>query len=132
MSRQSETVAEYLADAEKFLKTGTNGQNRPKIFTPEILYNVLAMSIEKYFMAALAAEGDIPDNHTFTDFIEAAERNTPLPARLADELHSFESYQEICAVYEGYVRKELTPEVIVAMTATANRIRDWAAPILAA
>lgn len=89
----------YYLDGEKFLRTATGGQNsRPEIFTPEVLYNVIAMAIEKFIMGFLMYNGDMADNHTMADMVHSMERHVQLPAALARDLIHIDSFQEICDI----------------------------------
>jgi hypothetical protein len=49
----NEKWSEFVQEGDAYLKTARGGQKRPGVFTPEILYNLLAMAIEKHIMAAL-------------------------------------------------------------------------------
>ena len=89
---------EFLRNGEGYLKTATAGyQRRQQVFTAEILYNLVAMSIEKFIMAALMRHGAMPYNHTMKDLVEAMETIFPgKMARLSQGLLEMDKYQEIC------------------------------------
>ncbi|MCI5211179.1 MAG: hypothetical protein D3910_20885, partial [Candidatus Electrothrix sp. ATG2] len=56
---------EFLRDGEGYLRTATAAYTKKNgIFTSEILYNLIAMAIEKFIMAALMRHGAMPYNHT--------------------------------------------------------------------
>lgn len=65
-------------------------------FTPTILYNLIAMAIEKYIMAFLMYHGDLAQNHTMADLAEAFERHAGLQPELRRELLFLDRFQEIC------------------------------------
>ena len=72
-------------------------EKNKKVFTPVILYNVIAMAIEKFVMAALMSHGALPYNHTMTDLVEAMDETFPNAlARLKDGLLMMDEYQDIC------------------------------------
>ncbi len=62
----------YRRDGEQFLRTAVSAHRRgnPR-FTPEIVYNLVAMAIEKLIMALLMRRGDLADNHTMVDLLAA-------------------------------------------------------------
>jgi hypothetical protein len=98
----------YYDDGEKFLRTATVGQSRrPEIFTPEILYNLITMAIEKFIMGFLMSNGDLADNHTMADLIHSLERHLELPPALARDLLHLDSFQEICDL-DSYNRQTPT------------------------
>lgn len=90
----------YLQDGDGFLRTGLAAHTKGKqSFTPEILYNIVAMAIEKYVMAALMKHGELPYNHTMGDLVAAMEEVFPEAIiELKDGLLNLDRYQEICDV----------------------------------
>lgn len=128
----SDKWQEFMQEGDAYLKAARGGQKRPGVFTPEILYNLLAMAIEKHMMAALIFKGTLADNHTFTDLIQSAEAVCPLESGLAGKLIELESYQEICPVFDGYNRKEFPVAEIPVMVAAAEEVQQWSRRLIAA
>lgn len=91
---------EYLHDGDAYLRTGIAAhEKRKKAFTPEILYNIVAMAIEKHVMGALMHKGELPYNHTIGDLVAAMEEVFPgAIVEIKDELLELDHYQEICDV----------------------------------
>jgi hypothetical protein len=91
---------EYLHDGDAFLRTGLSAyEKKKKAFTPEILYNIVAMAIEKLVMAALMQQGALPYNHTMRDLVEAMEEVFPKEiAEIKEGLLDLDKYQNICDV----------------------------------
>lgn len=118
--------SEFMDEGDAYLKTARGRQKRPGVFTAEILYNLLAMAIEKHMMAALISKNSLADNHTFTDLIESAKTVCPLDEDVALKLIKMESYQEICPVFEGYTRDSFPDEKVPEMVAVAEQIQRWA------
>lgn len=117
----------YYHDGEKFLRTATTGQsNRPEIFTPEILYNIIAMAIEKFIMGFLMYNGDLADNHTMADMIHSMERHLQLPPALASDLLQLDSFQEICSL-DNYSYITPTRNQIDEMLAVARETQRFIA-----
>lgn len=88
----------FLLEGRAFLKTATAAHaGRRKAFTPEILYNIIAMAIEKFVMAALMHRGTMPYNHTMNDLVEAMEETFPgVMEGVRERLLHFGTYQDIC------------------------------------
>lgn len=122
----------FLEEGNKYLKTARGGVKRPAVFTAEILYNIIGLAIEKHIMAALMANGQLADNHTFTDLIDATKQIGEIDEAIADQLRKFESYQNICPVFAGYHRTEPPDEAIPEMIATAEAVQLWAEKMIAA
>jgi len=94
----------YWKDGEAYHRTAIGAKKRPAVFTSEIIYNLLAMAIEKYFMAFFLSHHTTPENHTFSDLINAANKIKPLPPELEADLISLEGLQNICPIFEAYHR----------------------------
>jgi len=94
---------EFLAEGNQFLATASNGYaKRQQVFTAEILYNLVAMGIEKLIMALLMRSGNLPYNHTMHDLVESMEKFLPgCLKHLGAELKALDAYQEICDI-ESY------------------------------
>ncbi|MBI9090958.1 MAG: hypothetical protein JEZ12_17220 [Desulfobacterium sp.] len=121
----------FFEDGKKFLKTARGGLKRPSVFTEEILYNILLMSMEKNIMGILIYHGDMADNHTVTDLLDALERVIQMDKKVIADLLEFERYQTICSVFDGYQRKKMTFEVIHRMIETATIIENHALAVCA-
>ncbi|MCI5148762.1 MAG: hypothetical protein D3916_05120 [Candidatus Electrothrix sp. MAN1_4] len=89
---------EFLSDGQAYLNTATVAYaKKNKVFTPEILYNLIAMALEKFVMAALMQRGTMPYNHTMADLVEAMENTFPGKMEgLSQGLLDMDKYQEIC------------------------------------
>jgi hypothetical protein len=96
---------EFLAEGDAYLKTGMGAHAKGRtvagatVFTPEILYNIIAMSIEKLVMATLMKRGALPYNHTMYDLVEAMDDVFPDSlAGIREGLLDLDRYQEICDI----------------------------------
>lgn len=77
-SQSIEGWEEYLREGRQYLNTASRAfTGRRSAFTSEILYNVIAMAIEKLVMGALMQSGNLPYNHTMRDLAEAMEEHFP-------------------------------------------------------
>lgn len=121
---------EYRRDGEQFLETATKafekGNNR---FTPEILFNLVAMAIEKLVMAFLMKRGDLAENHTMGDLFRALEKHIGHHPELAEQFAYLDSFQEICEI-ETYRRQAPTSEEIEIIVAIGTKVRQLLVPHL--
>ncbi|WP_339137254.1 MAG: hypothetical protein WGN25_04475 [Candidatus Electrothrix sp. GW3-4] len=115
---------EFLHDGEAYLKTATAAyKKKNKIFTSEILYNLIAMAIEKFVMAALMQRGTMPYNHTMVDLVEAMENTFPgRMTELGAGLLEMDKYQEICDL-DGFKISPPEMEKIPAMLELADKMQ---------
>jgi HEPN domain-containing protein len=118
---------EFIEDGEKYLRTAIHAaKKRREVFTPEILYNLTAMAIEKYLMGFLMYHGDMADNHTMRDLIESVERHVNMQPDLAESLLYLDSFQEICDL-ETYNRRAPSIEEIAKILAIGQDIKGFVA-----
>jgi len=116
--------AASIQEADQYLKTAVGGLKRETVFTPEILYNVLGMSIEKYCLALLYYKEKMPDNHTFLDLVDAMSAVVSFPADLKEELKALQGYQEICSL-STYVRNVPDRAAILEMIETTRKLESF-------
>ncbi len=109
---QIEDYRKYAREGEQYLRTAINAAERRKnVFTPEILYNLTAIAIEKFLMGFLMYHGRLADNHTMQDLSNAVEAIAGRQETLARQLRYLDSFQEICDM-NTYSRKEPDSEDI--------------------
>lgn len=94
---------EFLQEGNQFLATANNAYvQRREPFTTAILYNLVAMAIEKLIMALLMKSGNLPYNHTMHDLVEAIDEFLPGELEgLGAELKAWDGFQDICDI-ESY------------------------------
>ena len=96
-------LQEFLKEGNQFLATANNAYvQRKDAFTTAVLYNLVAMAIEKLIMALLMKNGKLPYNHTMHDLVEAIDEFLPGElAGLGNELKAWDGFQDICDI-ESY------------------------------
>jgi hypothetical protein len=105
MSNQKKEWEKFLKEGREYHRTVLGSLKRPKVFTPEIIQNVAAMGIEKYFMAIFTSRGMLPRNHTMSDFVEETKSMMPLTEELEASLRYFDSLQNICSFDDFKITK---------------------------
>jgi hypothetical protein len=111
MSNQKEGWKEFLEEGRGFHRTVLGGLKRTDVFTPEIIQNIAAMGIEKYFMAVFSRRGILPRNHTMKDLTEEAKSFMSLPEALEASLLYFDSLQNICSFDDFRITKPSAMDV---------------------
>jgi HEPN domain-containing protein len=121
---------DYRRDGEQFLKTAADALRKGnRRFTPEILYNLVAMAIEKLVMAFLMKRGDLAENHTMGDLLHAMEKHIGHHPELAEQFTYLDSFQEICEI-ETYRRQVPTAEETAKIVAIGLDIQRLLTPHL--
>jgi len=102
---QIDNWQEYQRDGEQFLAVASRAyEQKKKAFTPDTLYNLTCMGIEKLIMAFLMYNGDFAENHTMADLSRALEQHLGTDINLAGKMAYLDSFQEICEVESYSVR----------------------------
>jgi hypothetical protein len=116
---------EFFNHGEGFLNAAVQAQRKGvQTFTPEILYNLIAMAIEKFVMAALMRHGELPCNHTMADLVAAMEQVFPgKMGEISTGLLQMDQYQDICAL-DGFTIIPPKMEEIPAMIELAEQLRQ--------
>lgn len=112
----------WLREGRQYLKAGGGEKGK---FNNSILYNLLAMSLEKFVMAILGFNMAMPVNHTFTDLLYSLEKLYNIDKNLKDTILKLESVQEICS-FEDYVRNDVSNENIKIMRDSVKKIESMA------
>ncbi|WP_028581513.1 hypothetical protein [Desulfogranum japonicum] len=121
----------YRRDGEQFMGVAKNAwKQRKKAFSPETLYNLVCMGIEKLVMAFLMKNGDLADNHTIGDLRVALSRHLLLSGDLIEKLNYLDSFQEICDV-DAYTIQIPTDEDVERFLGIGDDIHNLLVPRLA-
>lgn len=116
---------DFWGEGKAFLKTASAAYaQQKKAFTTVILYNIVAMAIEKFVMTALMCEGKLPYNHTMKDLVEAMEEAFPgAMSDIREGLLQLDQYQEICDLDTFNIAGPAMAEIPL-MLDLAGRLQD--------
>lgn len=132
MTENTYTYArEFWLEGLSFRKVAANAWPGKGIFTPEIIYQVSAMALEKFFMAWLTQEQALPENHTLRDLVRAGDKVRPLPLELRKTLLRMDRFMDLCPLVPMNIPKpdeSNVPEFLQTMESTRNWIEDLLAP----
>jgi hypothetical protein len=120
----TEHCAASLREGDQYFRAATGGLKREAVFTPEILYNILGMAIEKYALGFLYHKGKMADNHTFVDLVDAMGKEDSFPEELGRELAALQRYQEICSL-SAYSRICPDRAAILEMIETTRKLESF-------
>jgi hypothetical protein len=111
----------FYNEGKGYHKTVRGSFKRPLVFTPEIIQNIAAMGIEKYFMSIFIHRGTLPQNHTMEDFVSEVKAFLPLPADLEASLLYFDTLQQICSI-DNYKITKPGPEDVRTFIDAIDRV----------
>lgn len=127
---QIDNWQDYFRDGEQFLQTANGAYNKSaKAFSPDTLYNLTCMAIEKLIMAFLMKNGDLAENHTMGDLSIALERHLGHSPDIAEKLAYLDTFQEICDL-ESYTVVIPTECDIIKCLSIGNEIKALLQPYL--
>ena len=89
---------DYIQEGRQFLKTARNGQKRKTVFTNEIVYNLIGLSLEKMMVGLCMSYGHMPADHTLTGIVSELNELCPMEASLAEEIRAMDRIQDLCAL----------------------------------
>ncbi len=118
----------FLRDGEQFLKTARAAHDKnKKSFSPEVIYNLICMGIEKLIMAFLMQRGDLAENHTMNDLLRALENHLGINHEIHEQLSFLDSFQEICDL-DTYVTQKPTTDDLRKIVASGCDLHSYLAP----
>ena len=113
----------YYKEGSQFLDLAAAGIHNRKKFNGEALYNILAMAIEKHFMALFLYKNYMPEGHTIKDLLTAASNYIVIDLELVKGLDFMDSIQNICNIHEFH-KKEPTPGELEKMVTIAQGVKN--------
>lgn len=113
----------YFREGSQFLDLAAKGAQKREKFDGEALYNILAMAIEKHFMALFLAKKYMPEGHTLQDLLSAATQFVEVDMELIKGLTFMDSMQDICSV-DDFTKQEPTDGEIEMMVKIAHRVKN--------
>lgn len=93
----------FYQEGKQYLDIVKGAHQKEQKFTPEIIYNLACMSIEKLFMSYFIKIGKMPYDHTLIDLVESMNEYKKIPTELEEKLLHMNNFQEICSI-EHYER----------------------------
>ncbi len=125
MFSNSSSWQTFIDEGHRFYMTAANGSaKRAEVFTPDILYNLISMAIEKFIMGFLLYHNRMPDNHTLEDLIVALQKVEDVGEDLYNRVLNMDRFQEICSVFT-YQRKTPGSEDIAEMLDVGRLIQAF-------
>lgn len=116
----------WLTHGDQYLNAAApKSKSKPNKFGNSIVYNLLSMSLEGYIMAILDYHKMLPDNHTYTDLLDALEGVLPLDKNLKSRILQLENIQSICSV-EKYHRTDPTTDELSDLREAIHEISQMA------
>ncbi len=127
---QIDNWRDYQRDGEQFLKTAIGAHSKSKkTFSPDTLYNLTCMAIEKLIMAFLMKNGDLAENHTMGDLLRSLQLHLGEIPELEEKLRYLDTFQEICDL-DTYTIHIPTKEDIVKIIGIGEDVRLHLHPFL--
>lgn len=88
----------FIQEGLQFLRTARNGQKRKAVFTNEIIYNLIGLSLEKMLVGLCMRHGHMPADHTLAGIVAEVNDLCPMDTTLAEEIQAMDRIQDLCAL----------------------------------
>ncbi len=88
----------YIQEGRQYFKTARNGRNRRQVFTNELTYNLIGLSVEKLLIGLCMYQGHVPDDHTIGGIVSAVHDLFPMDPQLMKGLLMMEKIQDMCSL----------------------------------
>jgi len=124
--KEGKTWEKFINDGNKYLKTAVNGcKNRKKVFTPDIIYHIVSMSIENHIMGYLFYHNRMPDNHTLVDLINAVKEISEVDDDLYKRILLMNRFQEAVCSLSAHIAEVPEDKDVKEFLTVAESIRDF-------
>lgn len=115
---------DHVVAGIQYLKTALNGRKRPDVFTNELTYNLIALSLEKLLMGLCIHHGRLPQHHRLDGLVEEVATMEPIDVELVKNVQAVESYQDLCS-FEIYKSPFPNDMEIKAMLKIAKEVEQF-------
>lgn len=89
---------DHILDGRKYLQTATKGLQRPEVFNNELIFQLVAMGIEKLIVGVWQYHRQMPADHTLSGLVEGLLGVCPMEAELVSRIKAVESMDDMCAL----------------------------------
>ena len=114
--------SDFLKEANDYYKLSIGGLRRKNVFTNEILYNTISMSLEKYIMALFVSKNELPLCHTLKTMAKEMKKFVELDDDLIEQMYYFDNIQNLCSLAK-YDKKAISDEDISNMVIVLDKIK---------
>lgn len=115
----------FIDAGNSYLKTARQGHRRGSVFTNTMIYHILCLSIEKYFMGIFCWHNAIPEHHTLSHMAHEASGFADMPADLIEQIEAMDNVLNLCDP-AAPLQAALTESQLRSMLGVGERIRDLA------
>jgi HEPN domain-containing protein len=94
----SNESTDYINEGRQYFKTARNGRKRKQVFTNELTYNLIGLSVEKSLIGLCLQQGHVPEDHTITGIVRAVHELFPMEPSLMKEIQMMDKIQNMCSL----------------------------------
>lgn len=87
---------EHINAGRKYLKTASNGLKRPSVFNNELIYQLIAMAIEKLLVGVYQYHQQMPVDHTLDGLVDDLANVCHLDKDLGNSVKGLGRFDDMC------------------------------------
>jgi hypothetical protein len=95
---------DYIVAGIQYLKTAFKGQSRPEVFTNELTYNLITLSMEKLLVGLALYHGKPPNHHCLGSLAQEVAKVEPMRIQMMKNIQTIADYQDLCSLEVGHLK----------------------------
>jgi len=113
---------EMIKGADGYFKTASRAFQKGAIFSDELIFNILTMSIEKYLVGLLMSIGIMPENHVIKFLVQETEQYFKIDESILKDLLAVDDYLYLCSV-DSFTKNTPPREDLVNMISAVGKLK---------
>jgi hypothetical protein len=95
-----EGYEQMIRHADGYFNTASRAYSKKSVFSDELIFNILTMSIEKFLVGLLMSKGIMPVNHVIKYLLMETNQYFDLDKDVSQKLEMVDHYLDICSIDE--------------------------------
>lgn len=102
---------DHVVAGIQYLKTAVKGRSRPEVFTNELTYNLITLSIEELLLGLSLYHAKLPNHHCLGSLAREAAKVEPMDIQMIKNIQAIDDYQDLCSLEMGHFKVPTDMEI---------------------
>ena len=89
---------DYYTDAEGYYHAAIRGKENKKKFSNNLLYNIICMSMENFFISLMWFNKRVPEQHSLVGMLKELKDLYEIDENLLNQIRYINRFQNICSI----------------------------------